>query len=626
MLTFEYPYPESVPSKGGGRVPFRPESDASHRAVLERQIERWRHAEPRAAGAVIDHIDSSRRVAVLVDKTLADVRRMGDDALTVNLSDEQMRPSSAQKVRAFYEQQYPGFTMTAFRPYLGKAVFERMEPERVAARAQVAAELGVKEWMLRVDAMPDGGWRVSLDDGLAYRTSMEPALERACTALGGPGWWHETHARSGVVEFHPGEPPTFLPSHEYPWRLLGAPECRDRTPFAVRLPRTGGADARYEDAWIDWRESSFLLVGGEGGTGKSVLANGILASIVAQRAELTIVDLNNKATDYFWLRPWVTYWGCRSDARRAGVVNTLVREIEHGERARVWEENAWQNWLDIPAWAKREYPLHYIVVDEWSSIVDKAKDATRIPDPEKTLPAVLEKAFTGQAQAQLKDGVLRMLRTARAQGYRLILLSQTISDRSGLGPTVRDLFGHHIVMGPSPSKAMVESGFHDPSSVPDVPVRLFEDGVTKGVGRAELQGARPFVFKTYWAGRDGMSDTEALGRYLAEHVGLPDDVDADAYADTLRRHGEDDPADGRFMNFLTERVEMSEEKAIASDPILAALHQAWMDSRACFGLDGEDSAPASRGSESGEDDGGVEPRSDDALRDARELARVMRAG
>ena len=618
MRRFECSYPTRARVRDGGTVDFDPAHDASHRRLLDRMIARYKSDHPEAADAVLDTIDADRHVAVLIDRTVASVDRADDGTLTVNLSAEHSRPNRGGEVRSVYESRHPGYSLVEFHPWQGRAVLARLTDAQRAARAAIAAELHVDDWDIRVTPTPEGGWTVTPDEQLQWQDSaMQPRLDKACLAVGGPGWWHGRD-ETGRIILHPGTPPVFLDAHPYPFDLLTDPDIRDHTPVGVRLPRTGGDP--YETVRVDWTQSSFLLVGGEGGTGKSVFVNTLLAAIVASRARLTIVDLENKATDYYWLRPWVGIheWGCTGSLSAVGVLNRLVAEIEHGERAKAWRDNAWQNWLDIPRWAKEKYPLHYIVVDEYSSLVDRAKDLTNPPNPEKVPPSVIERQVEGVMQSGIRADVQRLLRTARAQGYRMIVISQTISERSGLGPTIRDLFGHHVVMGANPSAAICAAAFHDNASMPPVPDYLKEGRAAKGIGRAELAGERGLVFKSFWAGHDGMGDTEALGRTLADIVGLPQGIDRDAYLDTLRHHGEDDPVDAAFMNMLTDRITLPHAQALATDPFLADLHARLDESRANFGTpptpDPDTPAPA------------ADPPAarEGAFMDAAALARAMR--
>ena len=643
MKVFQFKFPTMVVDKASGeRVMFDPASNADHRRKLDENIDQWRRQHPEAHDAQLDSIDMDAHVAVLIDHGITSVNREGSQQI-VNLRPADQKPAAGERIARIWEARL-GMKMVRFEPYEGRAVFEALDKDRVSARGILANALGVKPWEVMVEPRADGGWRCRLARTIIWQPSkMAARTQEACEQIGHVGWTYTADAKTGIIDIIPGEPPVFLKTHPFPFDRLGSPADRDRTPFGVKLPARGGADVVYEPVEMDWRESSFLLIGGEGGSGKSVLANNLLASIVAQQPLLSVVDLANKATDYYWLRPWVTagYWGCESVVQAAGVLNMLVDEIEHGERARAWKENAWQNWLDIPRWAKEKYPLHYIVVDEYSSLVDEAQLVKRIPKADSVLPAVWAQMFTGQAENDIRSRVLRLLRTARAQGYRLILISQTVNERSGLGPTTRDLFGQRIVMGPNPSEALVRGVFHDVASMPVVPEHLTALGVTKGVGRAEFTGQASVVFKTTYAGTQDRSDTYMLAQALVDRIGVPDGVDAARFLRTLEPHGEDDPVDAEYMRWLTDRVSMPYARALATDPVLSAIKGAWDESRIALGERPDpipgmgadtDGADAGDGDADGAGDAGLPAASPDTdsqpsgpVMDAHELARLMRA-
>lgn len=626
MRTFECSYPAQVKTKTGQVVDFDPVGNATHRRLLDRNIDEYRHTHAEAADARLDHIEADRHVAVLIDDSVSSVEKTGDTRMTIRLNATQSKPAAAPKVASQYENRYPGFKLVEFRPYESIAILERLTDKQVSARGILANELGINPWQVQVEATGEGGWRCTLDRTVIYSPAkMDAATERACQQIGHVGWWFQADIRTGVILIHPGQPVTFKPVHPYPYSYLGGAQWRDRTPFGVLLPSKG--DSIYDLACVDWKESPFLIIGGEPRSGKSVLANNLLAGIIAQRPELTIINLSNKATDYYWARPWVSKNGfaVADDVRRAGVVNRLVWQIEHGERAKAWMDNAWQNWLDIPEWAKRKYPLHYIVIDEFSSIVDRAQTVKTIPNPEKTLPAVFGELFVGQAENQVKTKVQRIIRTAGAQGYRVILISQTINERSGLGPTFRDLFGHRIAQGANPSESLIKGVFHDQANVPDIPLWIRkEEGLSKGVGRAELAGASAVIYKTFWAGHDGMSDTEALARALVDTIGLPADVDERRYLDTIRHHDPEDPMDAEYMKYLTDRITPSYQDMLDTDPILKALKTAWEASEAEFG-DGAPTETAETKPETPTPE--LKPAGTGArLMDAHDLARIMEQG
>ena len=628
MQMFEFKFPVTVKTRDGGMIPFDPAHDGTHRALLDRQISQWKTVTPAAKDAELDYIDMEHHVAKLVDRTVTTVDTEAGRQI-VSLAPADQKPTAGDRIARVWEQRL-GLNMTRFEPYEGRAVFERLTADQARARLMLADAWGIKPWDVQVSPRADGGWHCRLAPSIVFKPSkMDAATRQAAISIGRYGWTYEADAKHGVVDIIPGQPPTFLKTHPYPFDRLGDPADRDRTPFGVKLPARGGDHAVWEPACIDWTESSFVLVGGEGGSGKSVLVNGMLASLIAQRPELSIIDLSNKATDYYWCRPWVTpgHWGCESIVQAAGVLNRLVDEIEHGERAQVWKRNAWQNWLDIPKWAKQRYPLHYIVIDEYSSLVDEAQTVRSIPNPEKTLPAVFGSLFTGQAENDIKTRTLRLLRTTRAQGYRLILISQTINDKSGLGPTTRDLFGQRIAMGPNPSESLMKGVFHDLASLPEIPENLAVEGVTKGVGRAEFTGQPSCVFKTCYAGDSQYSDTYRLAQALIERIGVPDGVDATRFSKLLEPHGEDDPVDAEYMHEMTSRIDLPYGKALESDPILVALKQSWEESKAGY----ETPSPMPAGDEPETADGpvssgrpAVEVDSSGPVMDARMLESLMR--
>ena len=52
-------------------------------------------------------------------------------------------------MQAVYETIYPGYRLTVFRPYEGKALLEQLSDAQATARAQLAPELGLHARDLR---------------------------------------------------------------------------------------------------------------------------------------------------------------------------------------------------------------------------------------------------------------------------------------------------------------------------------------------------------------------------------------------------------------------------------------------------------------------------------------------
>lgn len=267
MLRFEFSYPQTVPSKSRGRIPFDPVHDATHRALLDRQIEAWKKTTPRARAAVFDYIDEARHVAVLVDRDTTSVDSSTDGVKRIQLSAAQQKPSKGEEVRQRYESDYPGYTLTVFHPYTGEALLERIPDEWRRVRGQVAAALKLHDWDVRVTPNDDGGWHIVLDEGVVYQPAvMDARMQEACETVGRIGWWFQADAEHGCIDIHPGEPPTFPKLVDFPFDRLGDSATRDRMPFGVQ-PARPGETAR--PAVVDWTQSPGLLVAGLSGGGKA---------------------------------------------------------------------------------------------------------------------------------------------------------------------------------------------------------------------------------------------------------------------------------------------------------------------------------------------------------------------
>lgn len=281
MIRFEYEYPVRVKTQAGDSVEFDPANNGGHRALLDRQIAKWQAGYPEAKAARLEFIDRDRHVAVLVDRQSSSVDMRDDSSLEVNLSAEHSKPSKGAEVQAVYETKYPGYRLTVFHPYEGKALLERLTDAQATARAQIATELGLHDWDLRVTPLEDGGWKVLLDEGITYQPSkMDTRMEKACLTVGRLGWWFDADPDTGVIEIHPGEPPTFPKLVPFPFDRIGDPTVRDKTPFGIRLARPGETG---EPAFVDWTQSLGLLIAGLSGGGKALPLDARIPVPVSER-------------------------------------------------------------------------------------------------------------------------------------------------------------------------------------------------------------------------------------------------------------------------------------------------------------------------------------------------------
>lgn len=632
MLKFEFKYPAMAPSSSGGKVPFDPVNNTSHRKVLDSQIEKWKQKNTKAALAELDHIDADRHVAVLIDRSTTSIGTNKDGTKTVYLSAEHSKPNRGEEVRKRYEQDNPGYSLVVFHPYTSYALLEKLTEEQRTARDQIAAALKLHDWDIRVWPAADGGWHCQLDEGVQYQPSvMDKRMEQACEVVGHLGWFFEADPDTGVIDIHPGQPRTFPKLVAFPFDKLGDPSVRDRMPFGVQLARPG---EQAEPAYIDWTQSLGLLCAGLSGGGKSVTINDVIALSVGCGAELYIADHSTKSTDFFWCRPWVADkgWGCDSLLQTAGMLKSILDDIEKdGARAKAWRDHGWQNWYDdlTPA-DKRKYPLKLLVVDELSQLTVGAKDASSLP--RNPLPPVMERIFEQQVKSLIQGTLIKILQIGRAYGIRAVVATQVASSTTGMPPALRGNLGNKLVMGAKVNDAQKNLIFNIPRDVPDVPENVITEGVSKGSGTAEFEGQPPYCFKTAFPVLNGKAGVEALGQAMAERIGLPNGIGMDEYLDSLSK---DTPSNPRYEDKVMKRIRFPESESYERYTFLQAIKQKWDEAIEAFGGgstsgddpdDGGDGPAGPAPVPSRPKDGPTPKPADGNLQDARELARIMRQG
>lgn len=627
-MQYEIPYPETIKGKDGGRIPFDPAHDASHRRLLQRNIDKWKTNHPEAADATLDMIDEDRRIAVLKDASVASISRNDNGSFRVNLTPDQSKPSKGAEVASVYEPRSPGYRMTEFHPYAGWMLMEHLDDELTVARGQIAEYLRVNPWDVKVERTREGGLRLTFMKPFVYKEERDGAnLQRAAAAVGHEGWWADVDAKNGTATIHPGEPATFPKTVPFPFDRLGDPETRDRMPFAMQPARPGETPAPL---LVDWTQSPGLLVAGLSGGGKSVTINDVAAFSVASGSEIYVLDHATKATDFYWLRPWVAPhgWGADGLLQTCGLLKWLLDDIEgNGARARAWREHGWQNWYDdLTDEDKRKYPLRTIIVDELSQLAVGGKNATSIP--KNPLPAVMERMIEQQIIALNLATLIKLTQVGRAYGYRFIIATQIASSTTGMPPALRGNLGNRLIMGARASDAQKNLVFNDASSVPDVPRNVIDEGVSKGAGMSEFEGQPPCVFKTAFPLLGSHAGTTALGEALVDRVGLPDGFTREEYLDSLDKST---PSNPDYERRIMERIRFRAQDAYRLYPFLSAMRDKLEEVEAEYGggttgsdPDDDGDGPTTPVTPTGKDPDGPNPVSlAEGLMDAAALARVM---
>lgn len=619
MPTFKCSYPEYVNSKSRGRIEFHPESDASHRRMLERKLSEYRQKHPEAADAELESIDAENHVAILIDRSVASVT--GDDKYkSIALPAKHCKPSAGPEAADYWSRQFPGWHMTEFHPYEGRAVMERLDTDQVRARAILAEKLKVNPWDIRVDHADDGGWHCQLGAGIVYQPSKhDKPLDEACVMVGRLGWFFQADPKTGIIDIHPGDPASFPKLVDFPFDRLGDSDTRDRMPFGIQLARP---DETAKPAIVDWTQSLGLLVAGLAGGGKSVTINDIITMSVAADCELYIMDHAVKSTDFYWCRGWVTPggWGADSLVQTCGLLRRLLDDISTGgARARAWQEHGWQNWYDdLSDEDKRKHPIRMIVIDELSQLAVGGKDATSIP--KNPLPAVMDRMLEQQIISLNLSMLIKLLQIGRAYGYRFVVATQVASSSTGMPPALRGNLGNKLIMGARVNENQKNLIFNVPRDVPDIPDNVIQEGVSKGAGMAEFEGQPAFDFKTAFPVRDGLSGTAALGAALIDRVGLPDGFSRAEYLDSLDKNT---PSNPDFERRIMDRIRFPESETYERIPWLQALKDKRDEAYAEFGGGSAPSEPAEPTEQP--EPSHVRPAgSGSTLMDASELARLMR--
>lgn len=514
-----------------GFDPNRHGSEVLTRAVVERLGEGWEVVDVDVAAG---NGTAERQSAVLaVSDEPAPRGRDARRTKTVNLPGK-TRPSDGDRLDAKFPDQYPGYFMTSFEPFLGRAQLTKLSDDEARARGALATALGCKPWDVQVTTRPDGGFTVSLPR--SYTPSRHDAkLEEVATSVvGQDGWYVNVDARALRAQIIPSEPPTFPDVLPTELAALGRGSI-DFSPFGRVLPDPGSASG--DEIGLDWTASAFAIISGTPGSGKSVTLNRLVAEQVSHGAELVVVDDPAKSVDFLWCKDFVRDggWGCESDL---AAVAALAMVHEEGQRrAEILKRLGINNWLDMPA-GERFAPL-FVIVDELSALLVTDKVPAGIP---KSHPLVQEALEVNLRKAMMEKWIGKIVAELRFVGVRMVLSTQVTNANTGVPPSLRAKIGHKVLQGSNPSKSARTQTFSDEQAVPVVPANVQASGrVARGVGAADLEGSRPAIYKSYFATTDDY-------RRRLDELGVPRSSRPEPSAAEIARHSpslEDDGEDFR---------------------------------------------------------------------------------
>ncbi|WP_375000095.1 hypothetical protein [Aeromicrobium sp. CTD01-1L150] len=451
-------------------------------------------------GWEIDSIDLEGQVATLSRHVAVTevTKAERPDVLDVGLS-RGTKPSDGDKQAAKLADQNPGYEMTSFEPFLGRATLTRLSEAEIRCRGAAAVALGVKPWEVQVRSRADGGFDLELPRSYMPSKHDDKLTEVATGVVGRHGWYVDINVAELTAHIIPAEPPTFPAAIDTPADRIEA-AGPDIFPVGRALAAAGGDVGR--EICVNWADSSFLLVGGVPKGGKSVVLTAAMRHTLNNRGELVLIDEEDKASDYEVFKPYVRPggWGVADPQTRVAAIGLVNDEIRR--RAKTLRDLGLNNWLEMPA-GDRFNPI-LVVVDELSLIVPKDPPLKSLP---KDHPLRLEVDEANIAKDLLLKGINDVVSKARFVNVRLALASQMLNEKTGAGPTLRGKFGNFMLMGASQPESSRSQVFANPKEVPYVPAHVAADAdASRGVGTASLWGEGPVVFKAYYTPLREMAD------------------------------------------------------------------------------------------------------------------------
>ncbi|MEJ7648713.1 MAG: hypothetical protein WKF57_06740 [Nakamurella sp.] len=404
------------------------------------------------------------------------------------------KPSDGDKIASKLADAHPGYVMSAFDPFLGKATLTKMDDATIRCRGAVAGVLGAKSWEVQCRLRKDGGFDLELTTKYVPSKHDEKLDEVAVAIVGRPGWYVITDPNTLTASIVPASPPTFPPAIPFPMKSLGARP--HEIGFGRSLARNG--DTPNPESVLNLAQSGHVLLGGMPGSGKTVTTSAIIADRLAAGDGLVVCNTSDKMVDHLWCKDFVRPggWGCDSLAH---TVTALAMVYAEGQkRAKMFASIGANNYLDLPA--KHAVQPITVIVDEASALTTTDKVPSGVP---KDNPIVLEIVNSNLMKVMIFSFISKIIAEMRFVGIRMIVSTQVANAATGLPPSLKDKIGHRVLCGTSATKAARAQIFRDETAVPHVPAHLQADEkASKGCGLAALEGQKPAVFKSYFATTD----------------------------------------------------------------------------------------------------------------------------
>lgn len=267
------------------------------------------------------------------------------NAIQVKLTAALRKPSAGEQAAAKFEEQYPGYYLVKFEPYLGRAVLAKMTDDEVRCRGALAEVVGVKPWDVAVQKRRGGGFQFKLPK---YTPSKhDDKLDEVATSVVGKfGWYVDVDPNTLTGAIVPSEPPTFPAVVPFPFEsvqpITRFDKAGDKEWFTFELAEELGAPGQTNrPLTMSMDDSTAVLIVGLPGSGKALTEDTVLPTPNgwARNDELEVGDLiyaadgtTTKATGF---SPWTeepTYTVHFADGQSVDVSATHLWRVRNSAR------------------------------------------------------------------------------------------------------------------------------------------------------------------------------------------------------------------------------------------------------------------------------------------------------
>jgi len=232
-------------------------------------------------GFELTHVDPKAGVAYATRETMVTEVAEGIETETFEVRlVKGTKPGDGDKTATRLEDQYPGYYLVKFEPFLGKATLAALSDDAARCRMAVSVALGVKPWDVQITERRHGGFDLDLPKGYVPSKHDDKLTEVAEAVIGRLGWTFVANPSKLTASILPGDPPSFDPTIPYPFDQQIPAFDATSTDWA-KLPL--GAVLGGQSYVSDFTSAPHRLISGTSGGGKNSPLTSLIPVPVSDR-------------------------------------------------------------------------------------------------------------------------------------------------------------------------------------------------------------------------------------------------------------------------------------------------------------------------------------------------------